>query len=847
MGTDLSTSDEWVEIAAIGLLPDEEIDLSGWALTYLASDGKESIITKFGSGFTIGYEQFLVISNFDAEHSRLEKDPIVVTSDVNLLNSKLRLRLIDPLGTVMDEVDDGVGNPFAGSNATPKASMERMDLSGSGIDPLNWSTAISSLGFDPGFQLLGTPGFANSLQRIQGFSSSESPLTSSSVHSSSFESSYSSSVLSSQSSTASQASYSSLATPSIYDSLLISEILADPKGADDEEWIEILNTGTENIFLDGLFLEEDSSTKWTFPQGTLLKAGEVLSFPKSITRINLKNTGGTVRILSGSTVLTEVTYPEAYEEVSFAFRDTVGYHEFSCIPSRDEVNSFQILNPRIAIQSGVTNGDEKVSLNLEAIVPHGSLSDARCRWDFGDGYTNDTCNPPSHTIYGEGNYDILLEVLTVCSDALVRKLPVHVSSRPSSSFSQESPVSSQEPASAGQAEDVSEEGDEEPSCTPSSEKQVLIFHEIFPSPRSGEQEWIELKNTSSQKVSLCGWTLDDVLDGGSSPVKFTEDIWIEPQGFLVLKKEHANISWNNSGDEAYLISPDGITVDSISYPSISTGISYSFFEGEWCKTKDISEGMPNRCSVELITKGTDSDHDFLLDENEKILKTDATHPDSDGDHFLDGFEISVKTDPLTFTEETIELLAAYQEFIIEKFNPKWSLLKTKGIKIEGKDFPFQSMELQFAGKNFSVTVKDNLSWAYYFEQSLEQGSHPVSFAMKDFAERDIVLENALVIELKEPFAGLSKKKAAVKKKASPIKTKYKNVVPGVSESGTSIPKAFSELEEQFVTADLPPSLITAGEGSFSSKGMFLGVGMILGLTLALGGKTGLNLLIQRYL
>lgn len=174
-GSDLSTSDEWVEIAGSGShsagsgpSAGSETDgesLAGWTLTSINGSGVETVIFTFPENATIRPGEFLAISRFGAAQSRLLSEPVFVTGAMSLPNTKLLLRLRDPGGQIMDQADDGVGSPFAGTNSTSpvlKASMERINLFAQGDDPANWITASRSHGFDEGAPILGTPGFPRS-------------------------------------------------------------------------------------------------------------------------------------------------------------------------------------------------------------------------------------------------------------------------------------------------------------------------------------------------------------------------------------------------------------------------------------------------------------------------------------------------------------------------------------------------------------------------------------------------------------------------------------------------------------------------------------------------------------
>lgn len=155
-GTDLSASDEWVEIIAV----DEPASMSGWTLTTLNTSGVETIVIRFPASAVAQPGVSIIVSRFAAEQSRLAGAPDFVTSAMSLPNTKLLLRLRDGGGTVIDMADDGVGAPLAGENSsTLRASMERVDLRSPGSLPSNWQTSTVSRGFDDGATaVFGTPG-----------------------------------------------------------------------------------------------------------------------------------------------------------------------------------------------------------------------------------------------------------------------------------------------------------------------------------------------------------------------------------------------------------------------------------------------------------------------------------------------------------------------------------------------------------------------------------------------------------------------------------------------------------------------------------------------------------------
>lgn len=108
MGSDLSTSDEWLEIAAVPCVStcNDPIDLSNWRLTYLNSKNEEALIVRFATGTFISRSMPIVVASRSSSNSRLFAEPTIVTSSLTLPNTKLLLRLYNTLGSLIDTVDD---------------------------------------------------------------------------------------------------------------------------------------------------------------------------------------------------------------------------------------------------------------------------------------------------------------------------------------------------------------------------------------------------------------------------------------------------------------------------------------------------------------------------------------------------------------------------------------------------------------------------------------------------------------------------------------------------------------------------------------------------------------------
>ena len=81
---------------------------------------------------------------------------------------------------------------------------------------------------------------------------------------------------------------------------------------------------------------------------------------------------------------------------------------------------------------------------------------------------------------------------------------------------------------------------------------------------STDDEFIELYNAGPLPVNLKGWSLDDVIDGGSSPFELPEMILADGE-FVAFFRSRTHIALNDTGDDVHLLNPSGKPVDSISY------------------------------------------------------------------------------------------------------------------------------------------------------------------------------------------------------------------------------------------------------------------------------------------
>lgn len=506
MGSNVSTADEWVEIAAFGSgSRTAPYSLSGWTLVSVKA-GVETTIARLKPEHVVSSGSVFVIANTPAASSRIAVEPALVTTGMSLPNTQLLLRLKDGSGAIVDEVDDGVGAPFAGSNPSggTKATMERIAPWGSGSVVTNWKTATLSLGFDDGPAMFGTPGVLGPSKVVETIDDGDGdengdedlpigvpvvPVT----------------------------------APPI---IRLTEVLSNPIGADVDEWIEIGSFDATPIDLTEVDLRSGTTR---FRISGTLQLGEHRRYGKLQSGLSLPNSSGTIEVLWRDKIIDVWTYGETVEGVSLG-RAMDGVVTSQCVPSPDLPNANAPLDPQIIIQTSSPSAG-KLSLNLEARVPAGSLAGASCSWSYPDGFTNASCNPPSHSLPGPLTGDVFLTVVDYCGNTLIRTLHVEVAGK-------------NDPKAEGESF----------ACMPTSFTGVVVS-EFVPNPAGEEAdgEWIELANPSAEMKPLCGWSIDDE-ERGSDPYRL-DHVQIPPGDRLVLPRSETEISLNNDRDAVRLFSP----------------------------------------------------------------------------------------------------------------------------------------------------------------------------------------------------------------------------------------------------------------------------------------------------
>lgn len=136
--------DEWVELCNT---TQNAIDISNWVITNLGTGNGPGADITIPSGKTIPANGFFLISAASQSASRINVPSDYVTSNISLSNGGEQLVLKNNNGVTVD-IANGTGAWLAGSNSTPKKTMERKSPVGNGTQAASWQTATTHTNMD---------------------------------------------------------------------------------------------------------------------------------------------------------------------------------------------------------------------------------------------------------------------------------------------------------------------------------------------------------------------------------------------------------------------------------------------------------------------------------------------------------------------------------------------------------------------------------------------------------------------------------------------------------------------------------------------------------------------------
>ncbi len=140
---------------------------------------------------------------------------------------------------------------------------------------------------------------------------------------------------------------------------------------------------------------------------------------------------------------------------------------------------------------------------------------------------------------------------------------------------------------------------------------TIRINEVYPAPNSGQEEFIELYNFGDKAVSLMGWKIDDIPNGGSAPHTISA-LTILPNKFLVITKSQSHLTLNDTGDSVSLLQPSGLELDKVIFTEATKGSSWGWFDNENKWTTTVT---PN--GINVFTQKAEEDTEVPVAEEEE--------------------------------------------------------------------------------------------------------------------------------------------------------------------------------------------------------------------------------------
>ncbi len=844
-GSDLSASDEWLELSCI----DQPETMSGYLLTSVNSSGQEVNVLRFPEGTVLQPLASLLVSHYPAASSRLAMEPQFVTSSLSLPNTKLKLRLYDAQGTLLDEADDGVGAPMAGSNASLpafKASMERLMPLGSGSDPQQWKTSTDSQGLDAGASVYANPGYflyssfssepyieqqSSSSEISSGsvYSSSDSSESSSSSGSSdssfssalnslspSISSSSESTSLSSSSSLissiSSNSSISSLLSAPLPTSLHISEILPDPVGSDDAEWVEIRNADTVDADLRGWTLREmHSKTAYTWTDSVIVPAGGYRAFRHSVTGVTLPQAGGEVQLQLGGVMRDSLVYPDLPENVSYGRPGTSFSSQPLCIPTEGAMDREGDWDAELQIQSGALQGEESVSLNTQVVPKTGSFDGAICHVSFGDGGLSDSCNPPSHT-YDVGDAVLTVSITNYCGTTVTHSLSVSVSAQSSRSSARSS--SSVSRSSSSQASSASSAAASSTPPIPPRHDPLMIL-DLLPNPEGKDagHEWVTILNAGAESVPAQEIRMR-VAGGSGQKTGQVSLPALGPHEAVKISGSSLPVSLTNEHADLQLLSTDEYILDTVSWATVKekqivghplSSIAahvVNVVDGDTVDVEffpDDLQGVPLEAKerIRLIGVNTPELHSDFATEKDNALKAKE---------FISTLLLNTKVE-LEFDTNIRDMygrLLAYVSLADDRLLQKE--LVVGGYAVATKKFPHSRLDEFLSWITVEKTEEDfqqiydqkmsSIKESLILTQPLQEQKYELYYPQKKYEKiPSNPTASPLVLSGKKSYSG------------SALPSLFADIVPQVQASGSSVTDAVQNADSSLGKAIIPLFLL----------------------------------------
>lgn len=373
--------------------------------------------------------------------------------------------------------------------------------------------------------------------------------------------------------------------------------------ANNPDWVEIFNAGTETASLQGWKIydiggQSGAKPKMEFSSGLSLAPGEffvIVVDDGSAAGFGLSSSGETVWLEApDGTVKDEVQFPALDVNTSYGrYPDGSANLQIFLVVTRGKSNDNSIPEPpsklkinEIYSRGDATNpdwieiynaGESIVQLEGWKIFDNGGQTGTKPKLTF----------PAGSSIAPGGFYVITVDDGSTAGFGLSSNGEEVWLEKPDGTIADDIVFPALElNTSYGRLPDGSENLTILNVVTPGAPNQnntppvaSLKINEIYSRGTASNPDWIEIFNPTNTEIELVGWKIYDI--GGQSGAKpkkeFPDGAVIAPNGFYVIVTDDGTASafgLSSNGETVWLEKPDGTVVDEVTFPALSDSQSY---------------------------------------------------------------------------------------------------------------------------------------------------------------------------------------------------------------------------------------------------------------------------------
>lgn len=358
--------------------------------------------------------------------------------------------------------------------------------------------------------------------------------------------------------------------------IIINELLPNPEGSDEAEWIELKNISDNAVNLENWYLKDASGKKYIFSTDdfTNLNINNYFLIERSVSNISLNNSSESVYLFNNvDEKIDEMNYSQSKENYAWA-RFNNQWEMTPLLTPNAENKQENYLKPIAIIDllSDKLTINEKIILSAENSIDDNS-QDLQYKWYL------------ENSLKGENKN---LEI--VFTEAGLKKITLKITNE--SELEDETIVylnilEEDENGSTTNNEKITSE------CIDFNKE--IIINEILPNPiGSDNEEWIELFNPNNAEINLNNWQIND----GSSAYLLKQSI--NAKNHILIKREESKIALNNSNEKLQLWDCNKNLIWELSYEKSFEGqsLAYDEINKEYFWTTELSPAEKNTFSFE---------------------------------------------------------------------------------------------------------------------------------------------------------------------------------------------------------------------------------------------------------